>query len=387
MAIHVTRSLVVELVRRKEEIRREVEAIIGRGGVERALRDSHARRPPIACGLTIHTGVGCGYGCVYCYIYDMGFPAKPRPYPLSGLELVYALSSNPYLVPGRHGTMLAFGSVTEPFQAETIDRSLEYLEATREWLGNPTQISTKTALSGRSFYRFVESVEDDIDVLVSITTIKHWRLLEPGASPPLERIRFMRDLISTGINATLFLRPIIPGVTDKEARELVSLAASAGVKRVVLGSLRVTNRILRRLEATKVVDVDGLRARMPRNPRSPRDQVTLKMRDVKELVGKVASSLGMQVLPASCSSNMYSHRLSCYACRLGPCGDPESLPRTSQDSIEAILEYAGGRLANARIMVDRVEYTYIGDRGAEAVANSWITSLLKRRPIPRRWRV
>jgi len=31
---------------------------------------------------------------------------------LNGLQLAYALLLNPYFIPGTHGTLLAFGSVT-----------------------------------------------------------------------------------------------------------------------------------------------------------------------------------------------------------------------------------------------------------------------------------
>ncbi|MEM4497864.1 MAG: radical SAM protein, partial [Nitrososphaerota archaeon] len=45
--------------------------------LEVARRDPHARRLPRPCGLTVHTGLGCKFGCLYCYIYDMGFSRAP----------------------------------------------------------------------------------------------------------------------------------------------------------------------------------------------------------------------------------------------------------------------------------------------------------------------
>ncbi|MCE4598792.1 MAG: radical SAM protein [Desulfurococcales archaeon] len=378
----VDKMLVEKLMRIKEDVMLDVARSIGREGVRKASSDWHARRRPIPCGLTIHTGVGCSYGCSYCYIYDMGFTSKPKPYPLSGSELVYALSINPYFVPGFHGTLLAFGSVTEPFMRETLDRALEYLSYTRDLLGNPQQVSTKTALKGNDFYRFVESVDPKIDVLVSITTLRHWRVLEPGASPPEDRFRFMRELIETGLNATLFLRPILPGVTDREADCILELAVDNNVRRVVLGTLRVTPGILKRLGATRIVDVREIKARLPREPRNRRDQVIIRGRDLKETIAYKARSLGLEVLPASCSSNIASHQLACAACNMGPCGDTSILPKASIDGVEAVLEHAGIEPLRVSIGEYTVEYWYRGSRRNADIANSWISSLLKRIPIP-----
>ena len=87
-------------------------------------KDGHAHRIPRPCGLTIHTGLGCRFGCVYCYIYDMGFTYKPRPYHLTGLQLAYAVTTNPSIALGLNGTPMAFGSITEPFMDETTDRRI-----------------------------------------------------------------------------------------------------------------------------------------------------------------------------------------------------------------------------------------------------------------------
>ncbi len=378
----VSAATVREVLEWKRRLAGELESKLPREALERARRDWHARRSPIPCGMTIHTGMGCSYGCAYCYIYDMGFTMKPQPYPLTGEELVYALLVNPYFVPGPKGTLLAFGSVTEPFMPETAGRALEYLRATRDLLGNPQQVSTKTALKGRLLEEFMESVDPRIDVLVSITTLRKWRLLEPGASPPDERLEFMRILAETGFSVTLFLRPIIPGVTDAEAEEILARAAEAGVRKVVPGTLRVTPGILRRLKASRAVDPSIIEARLPRHPRNPRDQVPIRGRDLKEKVARIAGELGLKVLPASCSSNIDSHGLACAACRLGPCGDPSQLPRADESALWEILREAGVKAAGAKLEGYYAIYWYLPGTSREALrrADQLIIGLLKRAP-------
>ncbi len=370
-----------DVVRAKRRIAERVASEIGSEGVKRASRDWHARRAPIPCGMTIHTGVGCSYGCAYCYIYDMGFTGKPKPYPLSGLELVYALAVNPYLVPGSWGTLLAFGSVTEPFMRETLDRALEYLEATKRFLGNPQQISTKTALRGRDLERFVEAADPRIDVLVSMATIKYWKRLEPGASSPVDRFEFMRQLSGRGFSVTLFMRPIIPGVTDREAETIISKAAEAGVKKVVPGTLRVTGNILKRLGATGVVDLRLIESRMPRSPRRPGEQVAIRGRDLKERIASLAREYGLDVYPASCSTNIVSHSQACHACRFGPCGDTRLLPRVSVEDIYEILDFAGLEPLKVWVEGGHVKVHARGSKLNAKLAYHLIIGLTRRTPI------
>ncbi|MEM1515181.1 MAG: radical SAM protein [Candidatus Bathyarchaeia archaeon] len=143
----------------------------------RASKDSHSRRKPRPCGITIHTGIGCNYACTYCYIYDMGFPAKSRPYPLRSEEVVYALALNPYVVPEK--TLAAYGSVTEPFLPETTERTLSYMREVYRQLRLPTQVSTKAILT-EEVLKEISSGDPHMSVLVTVVTLSN-RRLEPRA--------------------------------------------------------------------------------------------------------------------------------------------------------------------------------------------------------------
>ena len=385
-AFKLTPRLVGEVLREKQRLRDRIASKLSEEERREALRDSHARRRPIPCGMTIHTGIGCRLGCLYCYVPDMGFPMKPRPYPLTGLQLVYALLSNPYFIPGPAGTLLAFGSVTEPFLEETRERALEYLEATWRWLRNPQQISTKVPLWGEWLDRFLEASDPRISVLVSMSTLRYARVLEPAAPSPEERLEWIRTLSEKGVHVTLFLRPIIPGVTEKELDEIMRRAAEAKARAVIVGSLRVTPGILRRLEASGVVPVEELRRRLPRQPRDSRDQVTLKMTDLKRLAAEAARRHGLRVLPSSCSANIESHGLSCWACHWGPCGDPRRLPALDEDTAAQVLEALGcTRVRGVRVTANTVSARCRhggGRRGLDRVAVI-VETLAKRRVLLR----
>ncbi len=348
-AIKLAPRLLEEMLAAKEKLKAKLEAELTEKEIREALRDSHAHRRPIPCGMTIHTGIGCSLGCLYCYVPDMGFPMKPRPYPLTGAQLVYALLSNPYFLPGPHGTLLAFGSVTEPFLDETVDRALEYLEYTWKLLGNPQQISTKKPIWGEKLERFLRNSDPRISILVTITTIKHAQKLEPAAPNPLERLRWMKTLAERGRHVTLFLRPIIPGVTDRELEEIIRLAKQHGAKAVIPGSLRVTPGIAARLKASGIVDMREIERRLPRSPRDNRDQVTLRMRDLKQKAAETARRHGLKVLPSSCSANIESHMLACHACHWGPCGNPHRLPAVDEQAAKEMLELLGCKPRRVRV--------------------------------------
>lgn len=309
----------------------------------KARKDHHSQRKPIACGMTIHPAIGCSYGCLYCYVPDMGFPTPPRPYHLEPREIVAALALNPYFLPGPWGTLVAYGSVTEPFMSPPVSRlTLGYLEELGKHLGNPQQLSTKSAPGAEVAHQLAKLPGGPPSVLVSVTSLGLSRKLEPSAAPVEERLRWGALLIQLGVPTTLFLRPLIPGIPLEDVRSLLEKALKLGYRSVIVGSLRVTPRIIRRLAATGF-DRGELEARLPRPHKSPGEQLTLRMRDVKESVVSMAREMGLRALPASCSANVIDHGLACWACSMGPCGHPNLLPPVDEDEVLESLEVLGFR--------------------------------------------
>lgn len=380
MRIRVSAGLVERLIKQKEKQRALLESRLDERELRQALEDHHARREPIPCGMTIHTGIGCNYGCLYCYVPDMGFPLKPRPYPLNGLQLAYSLLSNPYIVPSVMGTMLAFGSVTEPFLPETVEKTLEYLEAVKSWLGSPTQLSTKAYIDKELAKSIKTKAENRLSVLVTIITIRHARILEPGAPEPSKRFESIENLSFYGIHTTLFLRPIIPGITEKNLDIILEKAKASGAQGVVTGSLRITIGILRRLKAAGI-DVAELLLRAPRHPRG-RDQVPIRTDDIKKIVWVKAREYGLKVYPSACSANMDSHGLSCWACKWGPCGDRRGLPEVEpRDLVEAAELLTGIRPLFANIEHNTIMLGYPKGRLTERskkIILHWLSALTKR---------
>ena len=324
----------------EEEFERKLEAAerlrnrLSEAEAEEARRDPHARRVPRPCGLTIHTGRGCGYGCLYCYIWDMGLGGPPTPYPLKGLQLAYALAINPAVALGANGALLAFGSVTEPLQLETVGKTIEYLSSISRELGNPIQLSTKAYVS-KDLARRMRSACRKASMLVTVVTLSLSKLLEPGAPSPPKRFESIRNLVEAGFHTSLFLRPILPGLPVEGLVEVLEKARGSGARGVVLGSLRVSSGILKRLKAAGYPYLDDLLRRLPSEPRGRR-QITLREADLKKMIAKRAEAVGLRVYPSACAANIDAHELGCAACKMGPCGDLDKVPSFDIESLRKL---------------------------------------------------
>ncbi|MEM0042089.1 MAG: radical SAM protein [Candidatus Korarchaeum sp.] len=324
----------VDLLELKRELRSWIGMKLSSKERREALMDPHSRREPRMCGLTVHPAKGCSFGCKYCYIEDMGFSGAPRVSKLNGLQLAYALLSNPHVLPSEGGTLLAFGSVTEPFLPGVRERTLEYLRVVRGVLRNPVQISTKSYLSQEDASELAEA-DPDLSVLVTIPALGYASRVEPFAPKPELRFRTIENLAKKSLHVSVFLRPLIPGVAEEDGPRILELARGSGARGVVLGTLRVTPKILERMRGAEIHLEDLL---SDKNLRSGR-QVPIDASPIKSSLRRISTKLGLRVFPAACSANMDAHSLGCHACDLGPCqGD---LPPVDTHDLEEGLRLCG----------------------------------------------
>ncbi len=338
-------TMLREIIEFKEKLAEIIGETLTKEEKEEALRDHHARRPSRPCGMTIHTGIGCTLRCTYCYIEDMGFPWRVKPYPLNGRQLVYALLKNPSFIPGRNGTLIAIGSVTEPFLPETRGKTIEYIENIAEYLGNPIQFSTKMPLT-RSDAERIARADPGISPLITIITIEHHRNLEPYAPPPELRFKTMTILADQGLKPILFYRPIIPGVAEKEYQYILEEAKQHGAVGVVAGTLRVTPRILEKLRKNGIL-VEEIIKRLPRRPR-PREQVPVYTRDIKEKILGYARKIGLIAFPEACMANLYTHGYTCWKMISLGITSKSMPPEKSLERIRKDLLLNGFEILNAK---------------------------------------
>ena len=297
-----------DLLYEKIKLREQLARRLGPDRSARAVSDYHARKPPVHCGATVHSVLGCTFRCAYCYLPDMGVSyERAQPYGLSSEEMVLALLENRYFLPGLLGTYVAVGSLGEPLHPVGVKRTTEYIDAIAGTLHNPLQLSTKAIIEEEVARRLARVRGAPVNVLVTIVTLRAHEVLEPGAPDPWRRLESIRVLRRAGILPTLFLRPIIPGLED-EIPELLRLAKEHGAVSVVFGSLRVTPAIVGRLRRAGL-EVGSILSRVRGRLRRG-VQVSLVMEDLKEYAVREARRIGLIPLLSACCANTLNSFLS-----------------------------------------------------------------------------
>ena len=193
---------------------------------------------------------GCRHGCVYCYARTTHgyFGLNPgRDFEeiiFVKTDLAAALRRD-LARPGWRFESIAIGTATDPYQPAEgtfkITRAcLEILAAA----ANPCSVTTKGTLLVRDIDIMQELAGTTrFAIYLSLITLDLdlWRRLEPGAPPPASRLRVLDRLRAAGIPTSVFLAPIVPGLTDRpeQLSAVIRAAADHGATGVHPGVLRL----------------------------------------------------------------------------------------------------------------------------------------------------
>ena len=187
---------------------------------------------------------GCGHGCRYC-------DGRAEKYFVEGdFERDIAQREN---LPERIAADIAAGALRREYGAVGLGSGVtdlyQPLEAetglTRQMLtalvagGSPVSLLTKSALVLRDFDLLAQLPQ--ALVMVTITTLDPdlAAILEPGASPPAERLEVVRRARAAGFHAGVMAMPLCPGLSDDESSvsALLDTAKAAGAEFVWPGGL------------------------------------------------------------------------------------------------------------------------------------------------------
>ncbi len=196
---------------------------------------------------------GCQHGCAYCYARGM-YECLGYPDPSSFHRLILAKRNvagvlREELARGKwKGGEVALGTATDPYQpAESRYRLTRgVLEVLAEYRARRASFSVNVAADfSVSVTTKSPLVVRDADVLralgatvqVSVSSLRpgFWRHFEPGAPPPRARLRALEELRRQGIEAGVFLAPVLPFLTDgeKDLHELAAACSWAGASFVI----------------------------------------------------------------------------------------------------------------------------------------------------------
>lgn len=226
---------------------------------------SHNDSPDIPFRWSVNPYRGCQHACAYCYARPtheyLGFGA--------GTDFDTRLTVKPD-APGLLARAFArrnwrkeavvFSGVTDCYQPlEAVWRvTRACLEVCRDF-ANPVAIVTKSYLVVRDIDLLTQLARvSSVSVHLSIpfADADTARKIEPHAPSPQRRFEALRLLRDAGVDASVFVAPIIPGLNDRDIPALLERSAACGATGASFVALRLPG-------STQSVFLERLRRELP----------------------------------------------------------------------------------------------------------------------------
>ncbi len=189
---------------------------------------------------TVNPYYGCGHGCRYCYSAWMTARRFPS---LAWGEYVFPKVNAPQVLSreldrARPG-LVEISSSTDPYQPieSTFRLTRRCLEVLIKRGDFPVSVLTKSPLVLRDIDLLKAG---DVEVGFSVSGLGGpiLRALEPKTPSPQVRLKALQKLVEEGVRTFAFISPILPGVTDTQARELFRTISEIKPDRVLVDRLR-----------------------------------------------------------------------------------------------------------------------------------------------------
>lgn len=192
---------------------------------------------------------GCAHACSYCYARAyhsyLNLPPSTFESRLFVKTNVAELLRAELRRDSWKGEAVAVGTATDPYQALEGQYRLarRCLEAMAE-VDNPGSVTTKGTLVTRDIDLLSDLARHtDFRVNISLISLDRdlLRTLEPGAPSPAARLRAVERLSAAEIPVSVFLAPVLPGITDRpdDIAKVARAAAEHGARDVWSSALRL----------------------------------------------------------------------------------------------------------------------------------------------------
>ncbi|NPV93171.1 MAG: radical SAM protein [Firmicutes bacterium] len=187
---------------------------------------------------------GCSHSCVYCYAdFTRRFSGHTGPW---GTYVDAKANVAAALAKQLHGRKpprgrLIIGTVTDPYQPLEKDLRLtrSCLELLVEQPGIEINLLTKSDLVTRDIDLLSRGRGCSIGFTITSMNDAAIRVLEPGAAPPGARLKAARELKKAGLDAWVFIAPLLPGIGDSDyaLARLLRGISQAGIEEVLIDYL------------------------------------------------------------------------------------------------------------------------------------------------------
>ncbi len=187
--------------------------------------------------------MGCAHQCTFCFVRafekvaDRPFDARYGTSIRVKSNLVEVLRRE-LARKSWQREQVVVGTATDPYQpAEGRFRLTRGAIQALAEKATPIGIITRGPLIVRDVDVLGEaSRRAKVGVTFSIPTLdpEIWRRTEPGTAPPRQRLRAIRTLIDAGVDASVGMAPILPGLSDDPAKmaDVIRAARDAGATAV-----------------------------------------------------------------------------------------------------------------------------------------------------------
>lgn len=193
--------------------------------------------PDIPFRFSVNPYRGCVHACSYCYArnsheylgLNAGMDFETKIFVKhDAAKLLREFLSRDKWIP----EPIIFSGVTDCYQPAEREFRLtrQCLEVANE-CHQPISIITKNALVLRDLELLRSMASRNlVHVNLSITTLDAdlARVMEPRTSIPEARLRAVKTLVEAGVPVRVMVAPIIPGLNDHEAPEILKMARDAG---------------------------------------------------------------------------------------------------------------------------------------------------------------
>jgi DNA repair photolyase len=183
--------------------------------------------------------MGCVHQCTFCYVRAFELRAD-RPYDdrygqsiRVKTNIVEVLRAQLARATWQHEPV-AMGAATDPYQpAEGRYRLTRGCIEALGLAATPFSIITRGPLIVRDADVLAEAARRaKVSVTFSVPTLDDevWRKTEPGTAHPRQRLRALKTLVDAGVQASVGMAPLLPGISDRPAlmEQVVREAREAG---------------------------------------------------------------------------------------------------------------------------------------------------------------
>jgi DNA repair photolyase len=206
---------------------------------EEPCRSALNRVKGMMFGWSLNPYMGCAHQCTFCYVRAFELRAD-RPYDdrygqsiRVKTNIVEVLRAQLARATWQHESV-AMGAATDPYQP--AEGRYRLTRGCIEALGSaatPFSIITLDPLIVRDADVLAEAARRaKVSVTFSVPTLDDevWRKTEPGTSHPRQRLRALKTLVDAGVQASVGMAPLLPGISDRPElmEQVVREAREAG---------------------------------------------------------------------------------------------------------------------------------------------------------------